>query len=162
LDLKNIPNYQFSALFLFVLSDIHLIFNILLCHTKIQTKFEFGGDPLIFHEIMTLGLRKILQIISFLHFFRCCFQIFFFLIFGTLLWHVKIQIKFEFGFDPLIFHKVMTLDFDKYHKLSVFHTFLFVLSDHVHFIFGICFAIPRYSSRSSLVLMYQFSTNLWP
>ena len=30
------------------------------------------------------------------------------LIFGTLLLHIKIQIKFEFGIGPLIFHEVMT------------------------------------------------------
>jgi hypothetical protein len=37
--------------FLFMLSDIHLIFDTLLCHTKIQIKFEFGFDPLIFHQV---------------------------------------------------------------------------------------------------------------
>jgi hypothetical protein len=42
-----------------------------------------------------------------------------YLIFGTLLCHTKIQIKFEFDFDPLIF----PLDLNKYHKLSVFRTF---------------------------------------
>jgi hypothetical protein len=70
------PVNQFSALFLFALSDIHLIFGILLCHTKIQIKFEFGFDPLIFHEVMALGLRKMSWIISFLYFFHSCFQIF--------------------------------------------------------------------------------------
>jgi hypothetical protein len=39
-----------------LLTDIHLIFGTLLCHTKIQIKFEFGFDPLIFHEVMALGL----------------------------------------------------------------------------------------------------------
>jgi hypothetical protein len=42
-----------------VLTDIHLIFGLLLCHTKIQIKYEFGFDPLIFPEVMVLGLRKI-------------------------------------------------------------------------------------------------------
>jgi hypothetical protein len=36
-----------------------------------------------------------------------------YLIFGTLLWHIKIQIKFEFGFDPLIFLEVMALGHGK-------------------------------------------------
>jgi hypothetical protein len=49
--------------------DIPLIFSTLLCHTKLQIMFAFGFDPLIFHEVMALGLRKISQIISFLHFF---------------------------------------------------------------------------------------------
>jgi hypothetical protein len=35
------------------------IFHTLLCHTKIQIKFEFGFDPLIFPEVMALGLRLI-------------------------------------------------------------------------------------------------------
>jgi hypothetical protein len=41
-----------------LLADIHLIFGTLLCHTKTQIKFEFGSDPLIFQEVMALGLRK--------------------------------------------------------------------------------------------------------
>jgi hypothetical protein len=35
------------------------------------------------------------------------------LIFGTLLSHTKIQIKLEFGFDPLVLHKVMALGLRK-------------------------------------------------
>ena len=70
------PVNQFSALFLFMLSDIHLIFGTLLCHTKIQIKFEFGLDPSIFHGVMAVELRKISQILSFPHFFPSCFQIF--------------------------------------------------------------------------------------
>jgi hypothetical protein len=45
------------------------------------------------------------------------------LIFVTLLCHTKIQIKFEFGFDPLIFPEVMALRLKKYHELFVFRTF---------------------------------------
>jgi hypothetical protein len=45
--------------FFSLLTDNHLIFGTLLCHTKIQIKFEFGFDPLIFPEVMALGLRKI-------------------------------------------------------------------------------------------------------
>jgi hypothetical protein len=49
-------------------------------------------------------------------------------LFDTLLCYTKIQIKFEFGFDPLFFQEVMALpgwplDLDKYHELSVFCTF---------------------------------------
>jgi hypothetical protein len=77
------PLEGLSGLFsLSLLTDIHLIFGTLLCHTKIQIKFEFGFDPLIFHEVMALGLRKKSRIISFMHFFS---QIH--LIFGTLLCH---------------------------------------------------------------------------
>jgi hypothetical protein len=60
--------YNFPDFFC-LLTDIHLmIFGTLLCHTKIQIKFEFGFDPLIFHEVMALGLRKNSRIISFTHF----------------------------------------------------------------------------------------------
>jgi hypothetical protein len=50
--------YSFLDFFFSLLTDIHLIFRTLLYHTEIQIKFEFGSDPLIFHEVMTLGLRK--------------------------------------------------------------------------------------------------------
>jgi hypothetical protein len=49
--------YQFSSLFF--LRAFRYLFGILLCHAKIQIKFEFGFDPLIFHEVMALELRKI-------------------------------------------------------------------------------------------------------
>jgi hypothetical protein len=46
---------SFSHFFsLSLLTDIHLIFGTLLCHTKIQIK----SDPLIFHKVMAHGLRK--------------------------------------------------------------------------------------------------------
>jgi hypothetical protein len=50
--------YSFLDFFFSLLTDIHLIFGTLRCHTKIQIKFEFGSDPLIFHEVMALGLGK--------------------------------------------------------------------------------------------------------
>jgi hypothetical protein len=52
-----------------MLSDVHLIFGTLLCHTDIQIKFKFGFDPSIFDGVMALGLGKISQILSFPHFF---------------------------------------------------------------------------------------------
>jgi hypothetical protein len=67
-------NYPFSGLFSFLITDIHLIFGTLLCHMKIQIKCEFGIDPLIFPEVMVLGLRKISQIISFPHFFLSTYK----------------------------------------------------------------------------------------
>jgi hypothetical protein len=141
-----------------MLSDIHLIFGTLLCHIKIQFKFELGFDPSIFHGVMAVGLRKISQILSFPHFFLSCFH----LIFGTLLCHTTIQIKFELGFDPLIFHKVMALGLRKISQIlsfphffpSCFQIFIWYL---VH-----CFAIPRYRWSSNLVLIHQFFTELWP
>jgi hypothetical protein len=68
LDLKDITIFQFSALFSSLLTDIHLIFGTWLCHTKIQIKFKFSCHPLIFYEVMALGLRKILRIVRFFFF----------------------------------------------------------------------------------------------
>jgi hypothetical protein len=53
----------------FFLSAYKYSFDTLLCHTKIQSKIEFGSDLLIFHEVMALELRKKSRIISFPHFF---------------------------------------------------------------------------------------------
>jgi hypothetical protein len=50
--------YSFPDFFFSLLTYIHLIFGTLLCHTKIQIRFVFGSDPLIFHEVMALGLRE--------------------------------------------------------------------------------------------------------
>jgi hypothetical protein len=45
------------------------------------------------------------------------------LIFGTLLCNAKIQIKFELGFDPLIFHEVMALALGKKSRIISFPDF---------------------------------------
>jgi hypothetical protein len=104
---------DFFRTFVFPLfTDIHFMFDALLCHTKIQIKFEFGFDPMIFHEVMALGLRKILRSICFPHFlFSLLIDIH--LIFDTLLCYTKLQIKYKFAFDPLNFHKVMAHELRK-------------------------------------------------
>jgi hypothetical protein len=50
-----------------LLTDNYLIFCTLLCLTKLQIKFKLDFDPLIFHNVMTIRLRKILSV-SFLRF----------------------------------------------------------------------------------------------
>jgi hypothetical protein len=60
---------------------------------------DVAPGPLV-HEVIALGLRKISLIISFLHFF---FSFVFSGVHSKLLSHTKIQVKFKFGFDPLIF-----------------------------------------------------------
>jgi hypothetical protein len=60
--------------FFSLLIDIILIFGTLLCHTKIQIKFEFGFDPLIFPEVMAHELKKISRIISFPDFFLAAYR----------------------------------------------------------------------------------------
>jgi hypothetical protein len=123
----------------------------LLCHTKLQIKFEFGFDPLIFHEVRALELRKISRIVSFPHFSFVLSDVH--LIFGTLLCPIKIQIKFKFSFDPLIFHEVMTLgivSFPPFYR-SCFQMFFWYLAH--------CFAILRYRLSSNLVSIHWFFTD---
>jgi hypothetical protein len=86
----------------------------LLCHTKIQIKLEFDFDPLLFHEVMALGLKKNITNYQFSALFW--FELSdIHVIFGTLLCHTKIQIKLKFGFDPLVFSKLWPLDLEKYY-----------------------------------------------
>jgi hypothetical protein len=89
---------------LFLLTDFHLIFDTLICHTKIQIKFEFGFDPLIFPKFWPMDLEKYHELSVSGLLFSLLTDIH--LIFGTLLCHTKIQIKFEFGF----FQKLWPLD----------------------------------------------------
>jgi hypothetical protein len=74
LGLRKNHDLSFLSTFFALLTDIHLIFGTLLCHTKIHTCIEFGFDPCIFHEVMALGLRKISRIISFPHFFLSAYR----------------------------------------------------------------------------------------
>jgi hypothetical protein len=113
---------QFSGLFSSLVTDIHLMIGTLLCHTKIQMKFEFGFDPLIFPEVMALELRKISRIISFPDFFFSLLTDIN-LLFGTLLCHTKIQIMFEFGLDPLIFSELMAPRLRKISQIISFPDF---------------------------------------
>ena len=64
-ELCPLRDFKVFRTFFSPLTDIHLIFGTLLCHTKRQIKFEFGFDPLIFHEVMALGIRQKSRIISF-------------------------------------------------------------------------------------------------
>jgi hypothetical protein len=61
---------------------------------------------------MALGLRKNITNSQFSALFSFILSDIY-LIFSTLLCHTEIQIKFEFGFDSLIFHKVMALGLRK-------------------------------------------------
>jgi hypothetical protein len=109
LDLEKYHELSVFHTFFSLLTGIHLIFGTLLCHTKIQIKCDFGFNPLIFPKVMALGLRNIMNYPFSGLFFSLPTDIH--LIFGTLLCHIKIQLKFEFGFDQLIFPEVMALGF---------------------------------------------------
>jgi hypothetical protein len=61
------------------------------------------------------------------------------MIFGKLLFHTKIQIKFEFGFDPLIFHEVMAL--------GLIRTFF---RSAYRYSFDICYIALQYQDTDSV------------
>jgi hypothetical protein len=46
----------------FMLSDIHLIFGTLLCHTKIQIKFEFGFSPSFLEKYLEFSVFRTFSI----------------------------------------------------------------------------------------------------
>jgi hypothetical protein len=77
----------------------------------------------------------------------------FHLIFGTLLCHTKIQINFEFTCDPLMFYKVMALGHRKISRIISFPDFFF-LSAH-RYLFHIWYiALPYQNTvRSSFSLV---------
>jgi hypothetical protein len=108
-------------------------------------------------------LCPLIELSVFRTFFLSAYRYSFDIIFGTLLCHTKIQIEFEFGFDPLIFHKVMALGLRKILWISIH------FPDFFSFCLRICiwylvhrFAVPRYRSSLSLVLIHWFLTKLWP
>jgi hypothetical protein len=87
-----------------------------------------------------------------------CLQIFIWYLVHCFLIHTKIQIKFEYGSDPLIFHEVMALGLgEKSWIISFKHFFLIFIWYLVH-----CFAILRYRLNLSLALIDWFFTKLWP
>jgi hypothetical protein len=88
-----------------VLSDIHLIFGTLHCHTKIQIKFDFRFDPSNFHEVKALGLRKIHELSVFRTFFVRAFRYSFDICHIALPYRDTDQV--QAGFDSFIFHEVM-------------------------------------------------------
>jgi hypothetical protein len=66
----------------------------------LQIQFEYCRYPPIFGRVMPLELSHFKRFYSFPHFFFSLLTDIH-LKFGTLLCHTKMQIKFEFGFDPL-------------------------------------------------------------
>jgi hypothetical protein len=136
-------------------TDIHLIFGTLICHTKIQIKFEFGFDPLIFPKVIAYGLRKISRIISFPDFCSLCLQIF--------IWylvHYFVILRYKSSLSLVSIHwffpKLWPLDFENYHKLSVFPCLQIFIWYLVH-----CFAIPRYIWSLSLISIHWFFPMQW-
>jgi hypothetical protein len=135
----NSSSHQATALSVF---HTYFLSATLLCHTKLQTKFEFGFDPLIIHEVITLGLRKISEIINFPH-----------LIFGTIAFLNQVTNQAQvFFFSSFIFHKDMALGLRKISGIFSFpHFFLFAYRYSFDIWYVHCFAIPSYRSCSTFV-----------
>ena len=140
-----------------MLSDIHFIFGTLLCHTKIQIDFEYGLDPLIFHGVMALGLRKNITNSQFPTLFCSCFQIFiWYLVHCFAIPRYKSSLSlvlihwFFMKLWPNGLRKISWIFSFPHFFLSCFQIFIWYL---VH-----CFIIPRYRSSSSLVSIHWFFT----
>jgi hypothetical protein len=120
-------NHELSVFSTYFLSAYRYLFDIycttLLCHTKLQTKFEFGYGPLIFHEVIILGLRK--KVISFPRLFSPLLTNIY-LIFSTLLWQLPYQVtdQVRVWFLSIDFSRSYdSWKCGKNHELSVFSTF---------------------------------------
>jgi hypothetical protein len=124
-ELCPLRDFRVFRTFFSLLKDIHLIFGTLLCHTKIQIKFEIGFDPFICPKVTVLGLRYH-ELSVFRTFFSLLTDIH--LQFDTLLSNTKLQIRFESGFHSLIFHEVMALGLRKISRIISFQHFF--LSAH--------------------------------
>ena len=81
-----------------MLWDIDLIFGMWVYSDKLQIEFTFRSGPMIFGQVMALGLFG--QIFSCHHFFSLCLEI---LIFGMRVYNLKLQISFEIRSGWMIF-----------------------------------------------------------
>jgi hypothetical protein len=133
-----------GPLVLFMFSDIHLIFRICFDISRYRSSSSLVLIYWFFRKLWLLDVEKYHKFSVFRTFLFMLSDIH--LIFGILLWHIKIQIKVEFGFDPLTFHEVTwPLDLEKYYKISVFCTFVvprtgFAVSDNYKSKFSFVYA----------------------
>jgi hypothetical protein len=140
-----------------LVSHIHLIFGTLLAIPRYRSSLCLVLIHWFFKKLWPFkDLEKNHELSVFHTFFSLCLQIF--------LWYLvhwlcnnKIQIKFEFGFDPLIFHEVMALGLKKKITNCYFSGLFFSLLTDIHLIFGtlLCHTL-RYRLSLSLVLIHWF------
>jgi hypothetical protein len=72
-----------------------MIFGIQMYHEEMQVKFEYGYGPIIIEGVIALGLRKLLEN-EFLLIFSLMVR-WIQMIFGILVYHQEMQVKFEYG-----------------------------------------------------------------
>jgi hypothetical protein len=136
-----------------VLSTFFPIFIWYLVHWFTIPRYRLSLSLALIHWFFTklwpLDLAKKSLFISFSNFFPSLLTDIH-LIFGTLLFHTKIQIKFEFGFHPLIFHEVMAHRLRKISPIISFPDFS-SLCLHIFIQYLVhCFAILSCRSSSSV------------
>jgi hypothetical protein len=100
---------------------IQMIFGIQMYHGEMEVKFEYGCDPIIIEGVNTLGLRKLLE--NEFPFTFSMMVIWIQLIFGIQMYHEEMQVKFEYGCNPIIIGEVIALRFRKLIKNDSFCSF---------------------------------------
>jgi Ca2+/Na+ antiporter len=118
-----------------------------------QIKFEFGSDPLIFHEVMALRLRKKSRIVSFPDSLSLLTNIH--LIFGVLFCHTKLQIKFKFVFFyPFEIHEVMVNGLRKIFQIVSFLHFVMVwlICANLRFV---VFVLSRRKDDKTIIIVFS-------
>jgi hypothetical protein len=119
------PSTKFCALLATMCAAIALKLCTLLYIYDLQIKFKYGCYRPIFGRVIPVNLAIERNFTFFCTFLSLDTDIH--LIFGkcTLLCHTMIQIKFEFGFYPIIFHEVKAFGFRKISRIISFpHFFL--------------------------------------
>jgi hypothetical protein len=121
----------------------NLLFGTLLCHKKIQIKFEFRSDPIAIYQFSAL--------------FSLCVEIF--------IWYLVHCFAIEIYRLSLIlvlirwfFTRSLLSDLQKHHKLSVYHTF-FSLSACIYSFNIWCIVPNAYWERVSYIWEVSFQEN---
>ena len=104
---RNSEIKQLRPLFIAMLWNIDLIFEMWVYNDKSQIKFTFRSGPMIFRRIMALGLWNLAKYLVVTTFFAMLGDID--LIFGMWVYNDELQIKFTFRSGPMIFGRVMAL-----------------------------------------------------
>ena len=87
-------------------ASIRFIFGMLIYNIKTQVEFNLGYNPLIFYEVMGLLKKQYKNWSSLNNFWKTASIRF---MFGMLIYNIKRQVKFDLGYNPLIFDGVMGL-----------------------------------------------------
>jgi hypothetical protein len=129
-------------------------------NNELQIKFELRHYWLILDWVMTPGLRIFMKILFSGHFQNlfCRFE----MKPGMIVYKNVLQIKFEFCCYWSIFDRVIALGRRIFMKITVFRTFLKLISLIWKWNLVWLSTIISYRSSLSFVVIYQYLTELWP